>query len=697
MIVGPVLLVFGIVVLIWQPSWAAAPDADLYVSTVGNDAWSGRFPEAVAGGTDGPVATVEQAKQRVRELRKRQPGRDRPVVVAIRGGTYNLDRPLRFGPEDSGTQASPTVYQGFGEERPVLSGGIRITEWQVTPEGHWRATVEDVRSGKFSFAQLFVNGQRRERSRLPKEGYYSIAVQLGNNQFGFTGDEIRADWANLDDVEVLAIHKWSASRMRIASVFPTEHRVVFTGRSWEPLPRGHRYVLFNVREALNEPGQWYLDRRRGELTYIPRAGERPDRVVVIAPRLDQVMVLQGDLGNKRWVQHIRFSGLTFAHTNWTLPPHGQSFPQAEIGLNAAIVAIGAREIVIESCSVTHVGGYGVAFGRGSRDNRLENCELVDLGGGGVKIGHAGAGTWQTVMNRPDDPELQVSRHVVRNCLIAHGGRLHPGAVGIWIGESSYNSIEHNDIFDFYQTGISVGWTWGYEPSDAHHNDIGFNHIHTIGQGIMSDMGGVYTLGVQPGTVVHDNVIHDIQSFGYGGWGLYADEGSTDIVMERNLVYRTKTGGFFQHFGKENRIRNNIFAFATQFQLEATEPAPHISFRFERNILYWDNSSPVLGGCQSASPPCGIGFEMDHNVYWNAAGTPPLFPGNLGLSDWQENHGQDRHSVIADPLFVDAKNDDFQLRANSPALQMSFRPLDPTKAGREPLRATKELPQASERR
>ena len=130
------------------------------------------------------------------------------------------------------------------------------------------------------------------------------------------------------------------SRMRIATVVPAEHRVVFTGQTWEVLAKGHRYLVDNVREALSEPGQWYLDRPLGQLTYISKPGEQPGQAVVIAPRLEQLLVLQGDLTKKRWVQHIQFSGLSFAHTNWTLPPTGQDFPQAEIGLNAAIVAIG---------------------------------------------------------------------------------------------------------------------------------------------------------------------------------------------------------------------------------------------------------------------------------------------------------------------------------------------------------------------
>jgi len=673
-------------------SRSATSQADIYVSTSGRDDWSGRLAEPSRDGTDGPLASLQRAKLRVAELRRQQPRRDTPVVVSIRGGIYHLARPLILGPEDSGTEDSPTVFEAYADERPVLSGGVRLADWKVTENGSWQTSLDEVRSGRWSFAQLFVNGQRRYRPRLPEQGYYRIAEQLGRAAFGFAGDQIRAEWADSDDVEVLAFHDWAASRMRIRSVDAAEHRVVFSNPSWKVLASGHRYLVDNVREALRVPGQWYLDRPLGQLTYIPRVGEQPDQAEVIAPRLEQVLELRGDLASRRWIQHVRFRGLTFAHANWSLPIAGQDFPQAEIGLSAAIGAIGARDIVFERCAVRHVGGYGIAFGSGCRSNRLESCELVDLGAGGVKVGHAGTGTWDSVNRLSNDPEMHVSHHIVRNCLIAHGGRLHPAGVGIWIGQSSHNAIEHNEVFDFYQTGISVGWTWGYGRSDARDNDIAFNHVHKIGQGVMSDMGGIYTLGVQPGTIVRDNHVHDVWSFSYGGWGLYADEGSTGIIMERNLVHHTKTGGFFQHYGRENRIRNNIFADAAEFQLEGTDPEPHISFYFERNIVYWDNNSPLMGGCHSAPSPCDINFKLDRNTYWNAAGKAPIFPGNLGLDQWRRKSGQDEHSLVADPLFVDPRNSDFRLGANSPALQTGFQPFDAREAGRqEPPVLNRDLP------
>jgi len=696
----PLILALGLAALLTPLARAAGPAADLYVSPDGNDRWTGRLDRPASNATDGPLATVSRAQQLVRELKAKDPGRQKPIVVALRGGTYFLQQPIRFEPADSGTPSAPVVYRAYRDERPILSGGVRIAGWKPTPEGRWQVVLEDVKAGKWSFAQLFVNDQRRFRPRLPKQGYYAIAQQVapspktggkGAYRFGFSGDQLRTDWANLGDIEVNAFHQWATSRMRIQSIDTEKRIVTFTGQTqtadgWGSFAKGNRFFVENVREALGEPGQWYLDRPTGQLTYIPRAGERPDAAVVIAPRLEQLVVFHGDVKAKNWVHDIQLRGLTLAHSNWVLPPAGQSFPQAEIGLNSAVAAIGARRIVLDGCAVRHTGGYAMAFGVGCRENRVESCEMVDLGGGGIKIGHAGSGLWEDSGRVPTDPEEIVSHHVVRNCRMAYGGRLHPAAIGVWIGHSPNNTIEQNDIFDFYYTAVSVGWIWGYAPSLAAGNDIGFNHMHTIGQGVLSDMAGVYTLGTSPGTRVHGNHIHDVQSFDYGGWGLYTDEGSTGIVMENNLVYRTRTGGFHQHYGKENRIQNNIFAFSTLHQLQRSRAEPHLSFWFERNIVYW-TKGPLL-----ASNWDDDNFKLDYNVYWNAAGKPVTFAGGLGLEAWQTKRKQDLHSVVADPRFVAPGKDDFRLRPDSPALKLGFKPFDYTKAGRQtPPVLTKDLP------
>ena len=277
---------------------------------------------------------------------------------------------------------------------------------------------------------------------------------------------------------------------------------------------------------------------------------------------------------------------------------------------------------------------------------------------------------------PPDEVSTASHNTVRNCLIAHGGRFHPAGIGVWIGHSHDNTVDHNTICDFYYSSVSVGWIWGYQESRAHHNRITHNHMHDLGHGVLSDMGGVYTLGISPGTVVANNHIHDVESFSYGGWGLYTDEGSTGVVMENNLVYRTKCAGFHQHYGKENHVRNNIFAFNKEQQLQRTRTEDHISFFFENNIVLWDNDSPLLGSNWKDD-----NFRMDRNVYWHF-GKPITFFGGLSFDEWKSNRKQDVHSIIADPGFVDAKADDYHLKADSPAIKLGFKPFDYTKSGCE---------------
>lgn len=683
-------LVFGLALT------AAAETADLYVATNGNDGWSGRLP--APEGSDGPLATVAAAQKKVREILAKEPQRQKAIVVAIRSGTYYLAAPLVFEPGDSGTPAAPIVYRAYENEAPVLSGGRTIAGWKVV-DGRWQAQLDDVKSGQWQFSQLFVDNQRRFRPRLPKTGYYNIAEAVppsekaggGADRFGFSEGQLRPDWANLGDVEVLAMHSWSMSRMRIGAIDPQKRIVTFTGSTptkdwWGSFPKGHRFLVENVREALGEPGQWYLDRPSGVLTYIPRPGETIDKTAAIAPRLEQLVLFVGKPRQKQTVHDLKFAGLRFAHTNYVLPDKGHSCPQAEVDVAAAIAGVGMHNIALDRCAIVHTGGYAVALGYGCQNNRLENCELVDLGAGGVMLGEAGPGPWDRTAWSPNEPATLASDNTVRNCAIAHGGRLHPAAVGVWIGHSPRNKIVQNDIFDLYYTAVSVGWVWGYSPSAATHNEIGKNHMHTIGQGVLSDMGGVYTLGVSPGTTVHDNHIHDVQSFDYGGWGLYTDEGSTGIVMENNLVYRTRTGGFHQHYGKENRIQNNIFVDGTLHQIQRTRNEPHLSFWFERNIVYW-HKGPLLGSNWNDN-----NFKLDGNCYWNAAGQPVVFPGDLKLDQWRAKRQQDERSVVADPLFVAPDKDDYHLRPDSPALKLGFKPFDYTTAGRtSPAEMTKDLP------
>ncbi len=638
-------------------SGSYSPRGDYYLSPAGND--------QAPGTSSAPFLTLDRARDAVRNFRHSHPKISRPIIVVLKPGTYPLATTFVLKPEDSGTPLSPTLFVG---QEATISGGQEIHDLRVNHKGWWTTNLPAVRTGRWRFSQLFVNGQRRFRPRLPKNGYVTIAGEVpptdeakghGNDRFSFHPGDIQRSWSNLADIELLCFHTWDMSRMRIGAIDESNHVVTTTGPTgydadWAKFVKGNRYIVENVREALGDPGEWYVDNATGDFTYIPKPGESLTTSKVVAPNASQLIDIQGQTAAKKYVENVHFSGIQFAYSNWNLPPQGRFFPQAEVDLGAAIHATGWRSGSIKNCTVSHVGEYGIELASGCKNISIQDCDLTDLGAGGLKIGET----------RMFDDEDDTANHVtVNRCNIAHGGRLHPAAIGVWMGQTSHNTVSNNQIFDLYYTGVSIGWTWGYSKSQAHHNVVTQNHIYDIGQGVLSDMGGIYTLGIEPGTEITQNVIHDVDSFSYGGWGIYPDEGSSHELIENNTVYRTKSGGFHQHYGQENIVRNNVFAFAKEAEIIRTRAEDHLSFTFDHNIVYWKDA-PLLGSNWS-----GDQYKLDNNLYWRIDGKPVDFAG-MHLETWHAK-GQDVHSLIADPLFEDPSHDNFQLKKNSPALKMGI--------------------------
>ena len=675
---GKVLFAGFVLVGVTSAQADAADPLVFYVAPNGSDAWSGTLPEPNAEGTDGPFASVTAARDAIRQTKAAGP-LAQPIHVQVRGGVYRLSEPLAFGPEDSGTHAAPITYEAYPGEKPILSGGVPVTNWEQ--EGNlWKAQVEGVGPGPAPFSALWVNNEFRRPARSPNEDFFytdgpapvikdpetGAEIQGPENAIRFHEGDIQ-HWDNIEDVLVVAFHSWDTTHLRIAKI-DDDNNILFMDRKggwgfnrWAG-PK-QRYFVEHVFEALDQPGEWYLNRETQTLYYWPMEGEDMAATEVIAPMLRQLIVLQGDLTNGEFVNHLHFRGLRLYHSDYSLGPQGMNNQQASHSVIAAFHARGARHCAVEDCEVAHVSTYGIWFGAGCQDNRIFRNHVHDLGAGGVRLGEGGEG----------NNEFEIARHnVVDNNWIHDGGKIFPPGVGVWIGRTSYNTVSHNEISDFYYTGISVGWSWGYAPSTAHHNIIEYNHIHHLGKRLLSDMGGIYTLGIAPGTVLRYNLIHDVFSFAYGGWGIYPDEGSTHLLVENNVVYNVKTGGFHQHYGKENRIVNNIFAFSHEGQLQRTRNEDHVSFIFKRNIVCFNNGNLLSSNWGNDK------FVMDFNCYWDTGLEDVNFQGST-LDEWQER-GHDLHSIIADPLFEDAEAFDFRLKPESPALALGFEPIDISGAG-----------------
>ncbi len=685
-------LPFGLMMAVW--AWTSTGSvnaseqvaADFFVSPTGDDTWSGTLAEKNAEATDGPFATFARAQRAVRELMRSE--RKQPVLVLFRGGTYELTEPITLKPANSGTASAPVTYAAYPGEQPIFSGGKSIgTGWTKNDDGTWTTLAEKAKHYDWAFSQLFVNGKRAVRARTPNRGFlHTKGIIPGMDPhkehrydnrsrqgFRFKPGDIER-WLRLEDANVTVYHSWTTSRHWIASLDLEKYIVTFTNRSdwpigfWEETDQ--RYFVENVREALDAPGEWYLDRWTGHVTYMPRENEDIATAVFVAPKLHQLVIIDGDPVNGDYVQYIALKGLSFQHASWEIDRATCVTSQGMAGLASAITADGARHIEFEDCEIAHVGEYAIHFNRGCSRNRIVNCHVHDLGAGGVRIG--------VTKRMPASYELS-EHNVVENCLIHDGGHVFQGGIGVLIGNASYTRVAHNDIFDFDYTGISVGWEWSRRDyTFADYNIIECNRIHNIGRGQLSDMAGIYTLGRAPHSCLRYNLIHDVQGNLYGGNGLYNDAYSHGYLMEQNIVYRCSDTAYHLSRGTANVLRNNILAFGGRAEVTTSnrdDPPPTITA--ERNIIY--TKLPRMHAFEMMWT--AKNYALDYNLYYRAGGESFDWPGDRTFEQWKEWTGQDKNSIIADPLFVDPENGDFTLKPGSPAEKIGFVPIDTSLIGR----------------
>jgi len=490
-----------------------------------------------------------------------------------------------LGPDDGGV-----TWRAGGPGRVAISGGRELKDWRVGADGNWSLTVPGVTDGSLDFRELFVNGRRATRARTPNEGYYRVERAGADRRTSFTfkpGDVKRV--SDLDQVELVFFHDWSITRVKVKSVdesasvlTTTDHiggsAAQFAIDNFEPHPR---FFLENSAGYLDAPGEWFLDRNSGVLTYRPLPGESPETVEAVVPVATQLIEVKGASG--RPVTGLRFEGIHFEHCAWQIPERGFAEGQAnyheprttEGDILRGKVPAAIRFELAEECSVTGVrisrmGGGGIAFGSRTKNCVLWDSVVTDVSGNGVFIGEdtsravEGRAWWQA---RPDEA---ATGNRVENSLIERCGQQFHGAVGIWVGLTRGTVIRNNEIRELPYSGVSLGWIWNPAPSPSANNLVEGNHIHHVMQ-VLSDGGGIYTLGRQPGTVLRANHIHDIPvNLGRAeSNGMFIDEGSTDIVIEDNAIHNVDRSPLRFHQAGVNQVQNNL--------LVVKEGVPHIRY------------------------------------------------------------------------------------------------------------------------
>ena len=671
--------------------------ATLYVAPAGypgrTDPLGGTEPAPCDAGA--PFGSLADAFAMIRGLRR--VGVDQPISVELLPGDHILHQTLKI---DGGCYGVTVEPFGGGEAR--VCGGVKVPDWRHdTYNGvpcrsapiPAEALNPEVPDG-IDFTDLYVNGTRAKLTRYPAEGWlYAEDVEnhtptlfAPSKWFIAREGDIR-DFRNMKRVQMSYCHYWIDEHTPIDDYEPDTRRVTMRYPSRfliDGAPGSAsalEYCLENVAETFGNPDEWYAD--NGRIYYVPRdESVTPETAEVWIPRLSKLIEFAGTA--EKPVKNVRLRGLRFGVTRGEYGSVGAdasgggeqvmyaSDAQAVAQADGAISYRYAANCSIEDCAIENFGLHGVTVWPGCHGIRVLRTLIRDGGAGGVKILGGPAGS-------PDSERTY--GNAVEDCRIVSCGRRYFAACGVLMMHTSENDVRHNEIARLYYTGVSVGWVWGYAPSSSRDNRIEKNHIHHLGDGMLSDMGGVYLLGKQPGTVVSGNVIHHVKSKNYGGWALYTDEGSSYVTLENNVCYECSDNSYHQHYGSMNTVRNNVFAFAGGQEIRVSRTEPHLSILFENNILYADgrplyeiSRNQISQRTVSAKRNLLFDAKRDVPVMRDFGGEGQLTPDDFRAA------GLEYGSVTADPRFLDPENRDFRLGKDSPAFALGIREIDVSDVG-----------------
>ncbi|MFO8015122.1 MAG: right-handed parallel beta-helix repeat-containing protein [Phycisphaerae bacterium] len=522
-----------------------------YVAPGGRDDATGRRPDPSAG-KDGPLATLAAARDAARKA-----GTEQPRTIRLATGTYYLQEPLVLDARDSHLTISAA-----GGATPVLVGGRRITGWQPDGNGLWAADVSAVARGEWDFRMLMVDGRLCPRARMPKEGRFTHRSEFNVPWMSSTGGgwkrkpsreelttlryrpEDLEPWIEPENAEVTVYHMWDESLGAVKAIDRQANTLTFVN------PLGHppgafgvkEYVVWNCRKGMHEPGQWYLDRKRGKVVYRPRKGEDMAEVLAVAPTVQSVIAVRGS--KEKPVRGVVLRGLTVKVAD--TPPEAGGF-----GANrypGAVDLLHTKACRIEKVTVTAVNGHGV---RARRSDGLVvlRCTVRHVGAGGIYV-------------RGDDT-------LVADNLVHHVGLAFPSGIGIH-GRGKGARIVHNTVHETTYSAVNVS------GEDVR---IEANHLYRA-MLVLHDGGGIYTFAPKR-LVMRGNFIHDIpDTGGYGSSAYYLDERAEDCVVERNLSVRVQRPSH-NHMAKNNTIRENVFIADGPMRL--TFPRSE-GFTFARNVL-----------------------------------------------------------------------------------------------------------------
>ncbi|MDA9335701.1 right-handed parallel beta-helix repeat-containing protein, partial [Flavobacteriaceae bacterium] len=673
-----------------------------------------------AEGTDGPFASLEQAKNAVRDLKK---SKSNDIVVFIREGFYQLNKTVVFGLEDSGGVTQTITYAAYPREKPVFSSGKQINGWEkLTTEipGLPNVAEGNVLVANVSDKFLTLFDEEGMLPRAQSEGFISEEKTNSRNRLHFPDDAFK-NWSNMEDAEIKVRphHAWITNMLPVESfiekkqIVNTSIDATYAMNVLHFLKKTENAWVENVIEELDKPGEWVINTKEGKVYLWPR-----NESTVYAPQLIEFIRVEGEINEKKAkdipVRNLHFRGLTFKHgERYTLKPDDAGL-QHDWDMfdkdNALVRFRGTENCSIEQSHFLHSGSGAIRVDLHGMNNKISSNHIEHLGGAGILLAGYGPGTKD--VNK---------KNTVYNNNIHHIGEIYWHSPGIFVWQSGENQIANNLIHhidytaiilsgcmtDFFakkgngrelvrtlrryempefEKGLSLDEVLPYLHTKD--NVVEYNEIHH-GMQRLGDGNAIYIRGAGKGNHIRRNYIHHMVADMIMQAAIRTDGGQTGTFITENLIYNATSQGILTKLDNkvENNVVINIIAPPRGYYLSVRE-GPLTGASIKRNIFYSlseegrfiDELPPGKAGSSEDRRGRALARVMDadtdYNIYFNTVDSEM----GKALIEKNQKNGVDMHSISEDPLFVDPENGDFRFKPNSPALKMGIVPLDLSKVG-----------------
>lgn len=526
---------------------------ELYVSENGDDNND--------GSNTAPFKTIGRAAKEVEKLNSAMTGN---IVINVQSGLYELSEPIKITNENSGKNGYYVIFRSVGGRSTVTAGHKITGTWEHYTDKIYKIPVKS--TYETGFKEFYVNGERKARA-----GIYEMNPEFfayddpETTAYGFEADglyiskALLPELAHPEDLEWIANTAWRSFHIPVLTQETSKIDENYWDLKMQNPSFGHSYVLGpdgantrthrsqririeNALELLDEPGEWYYDKREGMMYYYPDSYEDINTAQCYIPGIDRVLEIFGNSTEDR-AGNVTFSGFDFCNTGWEyMTKYGYvtnqtPFPKdtadtlKEMDTQYAVKIQNADNLKFYDNKFTNLGGSGIHFTDAVNNVSFTGNVIDDVADTGIAVGHVKSGSMVIQWDKLTAPD---NIYIANNIINDIGAEYHAG-IGLITTYATHVWILHNEISNIGLNPLSLGWGWSYPAKmDLNTHCTMYNVLRDYNyKQLLHDLAACYMLSAQQESVIAENYF--VNDFGGSYGAIYYDQGASYVLAEQNVI------------------------------------------------------------------------------------------------------------------------------------------------------------------